>query len=129
MTATNKNPERRIRPFSDFLLEISAGLTHHDLSEALNELVQAVDVVGKPGSITYTLKVAPAGRGAEQTVMVTDEIKVKLPEADRPDSVFFIDADGNMTRSHPDQERLPLREVPKPRADADPATGEIKEAN
>lgn len=123
-TQPNTDPDRQIRPFSDFLLEISNGQSHHELSEALNELVQAVALIGKSGTLTYVLKVAPAGRNAEATVMITDDIKLKAPEGDRPDSVFFVDKDGNLSRHNPAQIRMPLREVPGG-VIVDPDTGEI----
>lgn len=124
MPQSSPEPDRRVRPFADFLLEVAGGLSHAELSDALNELVGAVALIGKGGNLTYTVKVNPAGRGAEATVLITDEIKVKIPEGDRPESVFFVDDDGNVTRDNPTQTRLPLREVPRR---VDPDTGEIRE--
>lgn len=126
---TNTDPERQIRPFADVLLELNAGLTHTELSDGLNELVQAVKLYGKSGTLTLSIKVRPAGRNAGSTVMITDDVKLKLPEGERADSVFFVDTDGNLTRNPPGQERLPLREVPGAvlidLPNADPQTGEI----
>ena len=112
MTETNKDEDRQIRPFADVLLELNHGDTHDELSIGLNELVQAVGLYGKPGSLTFTVKVRSAGRAGSGTVMITDEVKLKMPEGDREDSVFFVDRQGNLTRHPPGQERLPLREVP-----------------
>lgn len=127
MTATSPDTDRQIRPFADFLQEVAAGMTHTDLSDALNDLVIAVAATGKVGSLTYTVKVKPAGRNAGATVLVTDEIRVKAPEGDRPESVFFVDGDGNLSRHNPAQERLPLREIPGGVV-IDEQTGEIGEA-
>lgn len=108
----NASPERQIRPFADVLQELNQGSTHEELSVSLNELVQAVGLLGKPGTLTFTIKVKSAGRAGSGTVMIADEVKLKIPEGDRPDSVFFVDRQGNLTRHPPGQERLPLREVP-----------------
>lgn len=127
MATANADPERTIRPFADFLQEISNGQSHNELSDSLNELVQAVSLIGKAGTLTYVVKVSPAGRNAEATVMITDEIKLKAPEGERPDSVFFVDKDGNLSRHNPAQIRMPLREVPGGMV-VDTETGEIGES-
>lgn len=106
---------KQVRPFGDFIQELNHGGSHSELSAALNELVTAVSDLGKGGTLTYTIKVAPAGR-AEGMVTVTDDVKLKLPVGARPDSVFFITPDGNLMRDNPAQPRLPLREVPRPGA-------------
>src|ERR1700683_3020226 len=105
------DPERQIRPCGDFLQDMNGGVSHTDLSQALNDLVTAVATYGKVGQLTYTVKIRPAGRSAS-TVFVSDEIKLKTPEGERPESVFFVSSDGNVTRHQPNQMRMPLREVP-----------------
>lgn len=118
-------PDQQIRPFGVFLRELNDGETHDELSVALVELVEAVKACGKQGTLTFALKVAPAGRGSA-TVMVTDKITVKAPEAARAESVWFIDDNGNPVRHNPDQQKLPLREVPRPAvAGVNPETGEV----
>jgi hypothetical protein len=106
------DPDRQLRPFADVLLELNAGQTHDAASMKLNELVQAVALYGKPGSLTVTIKVKQAGRNAGSTVIVSADVKAKVPEGEQADSVFFVGRDGNLTRNPPGQERLPLREVP-----------------
>lgn len=118
--------EGQVRPFADFLQELNAGTSHAELSAALKELVGAVQMIGKVGSITYTIKIKPAGRNAESTVLITDNLKVTLPEGDRSESVFFIDRDGNPSRHNPDQMRLPLREAPGGKV-VNTDTGEVKD--
>jgi uncharacterized protein (UPF0218 family) len=77
------------RDFSMILLEINKGESHRELSEALAELVTAVQLTGKAGSISYTLKVQPHAN--DSIVTVTDQITRKLPEPDRRTSIFFVD--------------------------------------
>lgn len=51
-------------------------------------------------------------KGDSQVLVVSDEIKIKLPEFSRPASVFYSDEQGNLSRSNPDQPELAgLREV------------------
>lgn len=115
-------PGRQVRPFADFLLDHRQGRTHTDLSEALVELVEAVQETGKKGSLSLTLTVKPEG---SRQVLVTDKVAVKAPEGERDASFFFIDDDANLTRDNPTQPHLPLREVgdDQPDAQAEEATG------
>lgn len=111
----------RVRPFADFLREQARGATHDELSEGLRDLVARVKDTGKAGSITLTINVEPMKGSAGSALVVTDAIKLKLPEHDRQSSLFFSDRDGNLVREDPNQLAFDsLREV-------DTATGEIRE--
>lgn len=121
-----------IRPFADFLREQAKGTTHDELSEGLHDLVQRVRDTGKKGTLTVAITVELM-KGSDKAVIVSDEIKLKLPEHDRDTSLFFADRNGNLTRNDPDQLAFDsLREVPPPagvNADGeitDPATYDRK---
>lgn len=119
-----------VRPFADFLREQSRGTTHEELSDGLHDLVQRVRDTGKKGTITLAITVELM-KGSDKAVIVSDEIKLKLPEHDRDTSLFFADSDGNLVRNDPDQLAFEsLREVPPPPG-VNPTTGEIttREAN
>ena len=96
------------RPFADVLRELGAGATYEDLTAKLAEVVEAVVETRKQGTISIALKVKPNGDGS---VMIADEIKVKVPEAPRGDSVFFVTSGGSLVRQDPRQQDLPLRRV------------------
>ena len=100
------------RPFHDWLAELRRGEASEELADRLAEVVSAVQMHGKKGQLRFVLDIAPAGR----TVVITDRIETKVPEADRESSVWFGDALGNLTRDDPAQGRLRL---------VDPDTGEI----
>lgn len=119
---------RHVRHFAEWLNDQHQGATHHELSEALNELVEAVQETGKVGSLTLTVKVKPAARGSVRRVLVSDDIKLRKPEGERAESIYFVDDDHNLSRRDPDQPELPLRQVKAP-AGVDTDTGEIAEAN
>lgn len=105
-----EEPKQR-KPFAAFVQEQRNGGLHGELSDALAEVVAAVDEHRKAGTLVLTVKVTPNNDG--QTVTVTDKIKVTLPEGDRGAAIFFVDADGNLSRRNPRQIELPLREVPE----------------
>ena len=93
-------------PFAAILQQIRKGGCHHELSEELANLVQAVQAEGKVGTLTLTLKVTPYDKdfGA---VKVTDAVKVNAPKPENPSTTFFGDEQGNLTRSNPRQAELP----------------------
>lgn len=114
-----------VRPFADWLRDQSQGATHDELSEALYDLVDRVTDTGKKGTLTLTISVEPM-KGDDSVLLVSDEIKLRLPEYPRRPSIFYQDGEGNLCRTNPDQPELAgLREVPNPEP-ATPTT--IKEA-
>jgi hypothetical protein len=88
--------------FAAFLCQHARGRTERELSAKLRELVEAVEETGKGGSITYVLSVKPQAQ-TEHAVLVTDEIKTKLPQLDRPASIFFADERYRLVRTDPRQ--------------------------
>lgn len=94
---------RTIRPFADFLRDQNKGKTHDELSTALNDLVNAVTLHEKGGTLTLKIEVKPMEKGTGDVLLVTDDITVKMPKAKRKPSVFFPDADGNLRRNDPNQ--------------------------
>jgi hypothetical protein len=61
---------------------------------------------GKTATLTLTIKISPAKY--DGAVEVSDDVKVKLPEADRDAGLFYPDAHGNLNRNDPRQPELPL---------------------
>lgn len=94
-----------VKPFATVLLALGRGATERELSEALHDLVARVRDTRKKGVLTYTLEVAPL-KGESDALMLSDAIKLKLPEHDRAASIFFADRDGNLVRDDPNQPSL-----------------------
>ena len=93
-----------IRPFTEVLRELGEGSTESELSEALWDLVQRVQDTTKAGSLTLTLAVGFDGYGR---LTIKDEVKLKLPEFNRPVTAFFVDKTGNASRRDPNQPVIP----------------------
>lgn len=98
-----------MRQFAEILRELCAGETYEELTARLGEVVEAVAETRKVGLISITLKIKPNG---DAGVIVTDEIKTKVPEKARGDTVFFVTSGGSLVRQDPRQPDLPLRSVP-----------------
>jgi len=97
--------------FQETILQINNGATVAELSNALEKVVAAVRMAGKAGSITLTLKVAPASKGSTDVLMVESQVRTKLPEPERGISIFYATEDNKLVRNDPKQQQLPLRVV------------------
>lgn len=114
-----------VRPFADWLREQAGGKSHDELSDALFDLVQRVKDTGKKGTVSYTISVGPM-KGDKDVLVISDEIKLRLPEHDRKASLFYTDKTGNLTRQDPNQLAFEsLREVGE--GVVNTTTGELKE--
>ena len=98
------------RPFMDFLRQQRNGVTHDELSDALQNLVAAVAEEGKGGALTFTITVKPAESG-DGAMLVTDDIKVRPPKRSKSASIFFVSPENNLVREDPRQTTLALREI------------------
>ena len=99
-------PDQGKMTFARMLLELNGGDVEQELSGKLTELVAAVKLVQKKGSMTVTLNVKPATKGGAEIVFVTDEIKSKVPEFDRASTLFFIDDENQLRRQDPRQSTI-----------------------
>lgn len=105
---------RHIRPFAEWMHEQREGALAVELAEAMNDLVESVNILAKGGTLTLKISIKPSSRGNSSIVLVTDEITVKKPEPEPEPFVFFVDGNANLSRANPAQPSLPLREVPAP---------------
>lgn len=85
-----------------------------ELSGAIKHVTASVQETGKPGTITFTLSIKPATRGAIGTLVIETKVKTKCPEAEAPASIFYADADFNLVREDPNQTQMDLRTVAAP---------------
>jgi hypothetical protein len=97
--------------FPETILQMNNGATVAELGNALEQMVAAVRAAGKSGSITLTIKVAPASKGATDVLMVESQVKSKLPEPNRGMTIFYATEDNRLVRNDPKQQMLPLRVV------------------
>ena len=93
------------KPFSSWLIEQAGGKTESELTDGLRDLVNRVTDTGKKGTLQLTVTVGPMKEDPSMLV-VSDEIKLKLPEHDRKASIFWTDDDGNLLRNDPNQRSL-----------------------
>ena len=123
---TKKEDENVPREFGSFLLEQARGKTHDELSQALHDVTKKVIETGKKGSLTLTLSIGLLGKDPSEGLVITDQIKTKIPEHDRPSSVFYPDKHGNLSRRDPNQLSFEdLQVLPEDPPGTNSVTGEI----
>ena len=110
MPATNEVPTTT-RPFLETLRELRNGATLDDLSEQMAALVAAVRDSNKSGSLTLKISIKPATRNDATTVLIDDEVVVKMPKAERSATIMFTTEDNSLSRDNPRQQKLNLRGV------------------
>lgn len=109
--------------FNHTLIELNSGATVHELDDALQKVLAAVRATGKAGSVTLSLKVAPAAKNTSEVVMVQAQVKASVPEPERGMTIFYVTDDNRLARNDPRQQRLDLRTVEI----KTPQRGELKE--
>lgn len=114
--------EGQLAFFADFVRDHARGTVADEAAAALKDVVARVQAVGKPGKVTLTYTILPAGPGGRM-VSVTGEVTTKVPTPDPEPSLFFIDENGGLSRDDPFNRPHPGLVPPRT---VDPETGEIR---
>src|SRR5579871_6493070 len=101
--------------FTETLADIRNGDVIAELTDQLREVVSKVNETGRPGSLVLTLKVKKAAKGAGNTLLIEDDIRVKLPVMEKGTTVLFATEDGQLQRNDPRQPRLITADTPADR--------------
>jgi hypothetical protein len=110
-----KDPLMAQKAFAVFLQDLRDGRAHSELSSMLGELLAKVKETGKGGALSLSIKIKPAGRGQDvDKVTISDEVKLTLPKPERGDDFYWLTEDNDLSRNHPKQGSLELREAPAP---------------
>lgn len=96
--------------FTDVVRELNEGAVLTELTEKLGEVISAVQITGKQGELTLKLKIKPVSKGKDEVVFVADEVVTKVPQFDRPATIFYIDEKKNLVRENPRQLTFPMKE-------------------
>lgn len=107
--------EAHFRPFAELLTTIDQGSAHAEASRSLHDLVAAVMALGKPGTLTITVKVEPLKGNASQ-IVVGAQVSAKPPKSSPAAAIFYVDGAGNLSRNDPRQMVLDGLRVVEPKA-------------
>lgn len=97
-----------IRPITDTLRHIGAGVLMDEASEKLATLVNRVSETGKPGKLTITIDLRKATAGA---LAVGGKVDLKAPAEPKVEALMFPTPEGNLLTEDPSQTKLDLRPV------------------
>lgn len=86
--------------FNQALSEVRKGQVLNDLSNSLAEIIEAVRTHGGNGSLTLKLDIKPVDGSGEQ-VLISDDIKTKVPQPKKQPALFFTDEGGHLLRNDP----------------------------
>lgn len=110
------------KAFSVLLQDLRDGRTHDDMTQKFAELVKEVEATGRAGSLTLTIKVAPASRAQPiDKIIVSPTVKLTPPKPEAGEDFFWLTEESELSRNHPRQADLLLR-------DANSKPAELKEA-
>lgn len=110
------------RPLLETLHHINNGTLLADAADKLAELVKAVDISGKPGTLTVKITVRKA---SSMAMAVRGDVTVKIPPESPIEALMFPTPEGNLLTDDPRQSKLPLAPAaaaPLPLAAPVPAT-------
>jgi hypothetical protein len=91
-------------PFTAWLSDHRNGALAAELTEKFGDLVEAVTRHGKAGSLVLTLKINPSG---DYQMIVKDSVTAKAPSPPAPETFYFADGNGGLSRRDPRQPQLP----------------------
>lgn len=107
---TAAEPKRSWETF----LEMLGGLRHGEAARELTEELQAVIAAsvrsGKAAKLQLTITVEPTETSDIVTLDISDGVKTTLPKPSRGSTLVYQRKDGSLTRMHPRQEELELKD-------------------
>jgi hypothetical protein len=83
-----------MRLITEILAEVQKGRPIEEASEALRDVVKAVEETGKPGSVTLTITVTAPKKGPGK--IIAADVKCKKPLAEIQPSMFLDDEWGDL---------------------------------
>lgn len=96
------------RPFLETLQHVEQGGLLAELTDEQARIARAVREHGGKGRLNLVLDYRRTAAGQLQ---IRATVNAKMPEPERPISVFFVDEEGGLHRDVPGQHRLPLAPV------------------
>jgi hypothetical protein len=100
-------PEHPDNMAARMLADHNKGRTLALLSNGVREAVEKSLLMGKASTVTLKLKFKPSTTADAMALTVAADVDVKTPRPDSPASIFFADAQHNLSRTDPQQPEFP----------------------
>lgn len=101
----NDQQKTDVPQIAHVLAQINRGALADEAAAMMADLVQEVSHIGRKGSLTITVEVAPF-TGNNDTVQLSGRVTVKPPSRDPHAGVFFYDEHGGLSRNDPSMNTL-----------------------
>jgi hypothetical protein len=101
----------QVKPAQATLNALGDGHVMAELAQAIHEAIGAVNAQNKAATVILTVTIAPMkkqGRLVDAPLLMSGEVSTKLPKPDPAQTLFYLDDDGNPTRTQTRQPDLPL---------------------
>lgn len=99
-------PEETQFMAANTLLALKNGAVMDNLSRQLRDVIQAVRMTEKKGSITLKLSVAPAVKGSGDIVVIEASTRVSKPEPELGKTIFYTTENGDLLQNDPNQMKM-----------------------
>jgi len=97
-----------IKPAQATLNSLRDGQVMNELAQSIHDATAAVQQFGKAAEVCLTIKLRPLGsKGVSDAIEAVADVSTKLPKQEPPSTLFFIDRDGNPSRTQDRQQDLP----------------------
>jgi hypothetical protein len=101
----------QVKPAQSTLNALSDGHVMAELAQAIHEAIGAVNAQNKAATVTLTVTIAPMKKDAkliDSPLLISGEVSTKLPRPDAAQTLFYVDDEGNPTRTQTRQPDLAL---------------------
>lgn len=105
---TIQQAEAPSNAFSNLLNTHRKGIAGHESSTMLERAIAAAVDTGAKSEMTIKVTIVPHIDGQ---VNITIQPTAKLPQQKLAGAIFWVDEDGKLVTSNPEQKELPIREV------------------
>lgn len=105
--------------FLKLVADLEKGETAAELDAALAEVIAAVQLTGKKGSVSLKISIEPASKSAE-VLGIEGEVKAAPPKPDHKLDIFFATESGELSRNNARQ--MSIDDLKKPSAEPAPVT-------
>jgi 5,10-methenyltetrahydromethanopterin hydrogenase len=103
----------KIKPAQATLNELRDGEVMNELAQAIHDATGAAQHFRKPATVTLSITFKPMGtEGVSDAFAVIAEVDTKLPKAQPPITLMFIDEDGNTSRQQTRQSEIAFSVAP-----------------
>lgn len=101
------------KPFTQIFNQLRYGAAAQEANDHLIRAVAAVKALGRPATVTIKLTLNPPRRSSGVNyIEVVDDVSSKVPEAIKPNSIFFPTSDNGLSQMDERQHALPLDVAP-----------------